>query len=336
MERELVARAGVRFATIKAGAMHGVGAARALRGAFRTAHGVRLALRILDDFRPDVVLLTGGFVGVPVSLAAKIRGLPSVVYLPDIEPGQAFKVMARLAAKVATTTNASAAFLGARDARKMVVTGYPVREVFQSVSRQTARTHFGLPLDARVLLVFGGSKGAQSINRAVTAGITKLLKEAYVIHVSGANDFSEVSAARNDLPLDLQARYLVFRYLHEDMALAMAGADLTVCRAGASALGELTFVGLPAILVPYPYAWRYQKVNAAYLSERGAAVTLRDEDMADTVRGLVVQATTLLANTAQLSAMRRAALAAGQRDGAQRIAALVMDTTKAFKAGQHG
>jgi UDP-N-acetylglucosamine--N-acetylmuramyl-(pentapeptide) pyrophosphoryl-undecaprenol N-acetylglucosamine transferase len=321
MERELVMREGVPFKAISAGAMHGVGVSRAVRGAFRTLKGVSDAVRVVNEWKPDVVLLTGGFVGVPVSMAASMKRVPAVVFLPDIEPGQALNVMARFATKVAVTTEASAQYI---DAQKMVVTGYPVREAFAHADRASARAHFGIAADEKVLLVFGGSKGARSINRAVLTGIAALLQRAVVIHVTGAGDWEEVSAARAQLTATQQERYLAFPYLHEEMAQAMAAADLAICRAGASALGELPYVGLPALLVPYPYAWRYQKVNAQYLSDRGAAEMLRDEDLAGAAKGLVARATVLLDDAAKLTAMRHAMQAAGRRDGAAQIAKLLL------------
>jgi UDP-N-acetylglucosamine--N-acetylmuramyl-(pentapeptide) pyrophosphoryl-undecaprenol N-acetylglucosamine transferase len=326
MERDLVMREGVPFQAIQAGAMHGVGVSRAANGAVRTSRGIAQARQVLAAFKPDVVLLTGGFVGVPVSVAAWLSRVPSVVYLPDIEPGQALKVMARLATKVATTTEASAQFI---DPRKMVVTGYPVREAFATATRESARAQLGIAPDARVLLVFGGSKGARSINQAVSASgsIARLLEAAIVIHVTGAADWDEVSAARAALSPAQQARYLAFKYLHEEMASAMAAADLAICRAGASALGELPYLGLPAILVPYPYAWRYQKVNAQHLEARGAAVVLPDDMLGDESHGLAQRAIELLSDPARLHAMRGAALGAGRRDGAERIAALLVEVS---------
>lgn len=324
MEHSLASRAGVPFRAIQAGAMNGVSLARAVGGALRTSRGVFEARRILAEFKPDVVFLTGGFVGVPVSLAAWLQRIPSVVYLPDIEPGQALRVMARFAAKVATTTEASARFL---TPDKMVVTGYPVRDVFAAVSREEARWRFGIAHDARVLLVYGGSKGARSINRAVLASLLRLLELAVVVHVTGANDWAEVSAARAQLPIAQRERYLAFEYLHDEMALAMAAADLAVCRAGASTLGELPYLGLPAILVPYPYAWRYQKVNAEYLAERGAATIVHDEALLDDQQGLLPRISALLSNAEHLNQMRQASLRLGQRDGAERIAALLVEVS---------
>ena len=146
MERELVGRVQIggkpiEFVPIQAGAMNGVGLLKQLRGVVRLVRGVFSAIKIVSEFKPDVVLLTGGFVGVPVSVAAWLKRVPSVVYLPDIEPGQALKVMARLATKVAATTEASAQFIVPE---KLVVTGYPVREAFEEATRergQIGRAH---------------------------------------------------------------------------------------------------------------------------------------------------------------------------------------------------
>lgn len=319
MERDLVHREGVEFVAIQAGAMHGVGVVRMLRGAARLLAGVAGAWDIVRHFKPDVVFLTGGFVGVPVSIAAWLRSVPAVVYLPDIEPGMALKVMARFAQKVATTTDASAPYIAKS---KMVVTGYPVREEFAQTNRQKARQHFGMDNDDKVLLAVGGSKGSLSINRSVAASLPQLLSDAHVrvIHVTGTRDWAEIRAVRDALPAEQQARYMAFEYLHEDMAEAMAAADLAVCRSGASTLGELPFLGLPAVLVPYPYAWRYQRVNAEYLVSRGAAVMLEDSRLGAELAPLVMQ---LINDTARLSAMRRSLLEMSGRAGTDNIAQLL-------------
>jgi UDP-N-acetylglucosamine--N-acetylmuramyl-(pentapeptide) pyrophosphoryl-undecaprenol N-acetylglucosamine transferase len=129
-------------------------------------------------------------------------------------------------------------------------------------------------------------------------------------------DWAEAEAARQKLPAELQPFYHAHPFLHE-MGLALAAADLVVSRAGASALGEYPLFGLPAVLVPYPYAWRYQKVNADYLVARGAAVRVNDEELnvklKDTVRHL-------LADENRLRQMRQAASAAAQPNAAHQIA----------------
>jgi UDP-N-acetylglucosamine--N-acetylmuramyl-(pentapeptide) pyrophosphoryl-undecaprenol N-acetylglucosamine transferase len=320
MERDLVCREGVDFVGIQAGAMHGVGVWRMLSGTFKLGMGIVKAFALLGRFKPDVVLLTGGFVGVPVSIAAWLRRVPAVVYLPDIEPGQALKVMAKLATKVATTTDASAQFI---ERKKMVVTGYPVRDIFKRVTREESRAHFGIAPGAKLLLVFGGSKGARNVNRAVTANLPALLArpDVWVMHISGKADWEEVRAVHAQLPADQQARYVAYEYLHEEMAQAMSAADLAICRSGASSLGELPILGLPAILVPYPYAWRYQKVNASYLAERGAAIMVEDGKLQTELLDVVGR---LLDDPARLAAMRRSLLNMSGRDGAQQIAQLLL------------
>jgi UDP-N-acetylglucosamine--N-acetylmuramyl-(pentapeptide) pyrophosphoryl-undecaprenol N-acetylglucosamine transferase len=309
--------------------MNGVGLVRQLRGALRLVRGMLSAVKIVGAFKPDVVLLTGGFVGVPVSVAAWLKRVPTVVYLPDIEPGQALKVMARLASKVAATTEASSQFIAQE---KLVVTGYPVREAFEATSRERGRARFNISQSEKVLLVFGGSKGARSINSAILNSLESLLRFAVVVHVSGSGDWPEVSAARARLTREQQARYLAFEYLHEEMADAMAAADLAVCRSGAVSLGELPFVGLPAVLVPYPNVWRFQKVNAAYLEERGVAVVLHDDKLASE---LVTTVTTLFNDQSKLATMRQALLALSKRDGAAHIARLLLQEASKRWVSKH-
>jgi UDP-N-acetylglucosamine:LPS N-acetylglucosamine transferase len=168
-----------------------------------------------------------------------------------------------------------------------------------------------------VILFTGGSSGARSINKAVVAILSELLKRYQVIHLTGHLDWETVRAATSNFPQTYQA----FPYLHE-MGAAYAAADLVVSRAGASVLGEYPFFGLPAILVPYPYAWRYQKVNADYLVEREAAVLLEDQYLQSQ---LLTQIDTLLDDQAKLQHMQRAMKALAQPQAAERIASLLYE-----------
>ncbi len=212
---------------------------------------------------------------VPVACATWLRRKPIVVYLPDVEPGLAIKLLSRIATRVAVSVEDSRQYL---PSDKVVVTGYPLRPEFHQVRRQDAREHFGVAPQDKVILVFGGSRGARTINRALGEILEPLLARARVLHVSGPLDVEECAARRDALAAEVQARYHLFDYMH-DFAQALAAADLVVARAGAGTLGEFPFFGLPAILVPYPYAWRYQKVNADYLVNQGAAIRLNDADM---------------------------------------------------------
>jgi UDP-N-acetylglucosamine:LPS N-acetylglucosamine transferase len=280
-----VPRAGIALETISGGGLHGAGPVRFVRNLLRLMRGFFQAWRIWSRFRPDVLFLTGGYASVPVALVSWLHRRPIVVYLPDVEPGRAIKLLSHIATRVAVNVEASRQYLptlsSAESPDKVVVTGYPLRPEFHCVEqegKQAARARFGIPPEDRVLLVFGGSRGAQSINRALAAILEPVLAQAQVIHISGRLDAEECQRRREALPATAQARYHLFDYVHE-IAQAFAAADLVVARAGAATLAEFPFFGLPAILVPYPYAWRYQKVNADYLADRGAAMRLNDEDM---------------------------------------------------------
>lgn len=313
MEADLVPRAGLPFRAIHAAGVHGVGWRRLPGNALRLARGFFESFGIVREFRPAALLVTGGFLAAPAALACWLSGVPVVIYVPDLEPGLALKAVSGLAAKVCVTAEPACRYF---DPRRVVVTGYPVRPELTQATRPQAVAHFGLDPKRKTILVTGGSRGARSLNRATFAALTEWLQEYQVIHLSGKLDWAEAEAARAGLTPGERAHYHALPFLHE-MGLALAAADIVVSRAGASTLGEYPLFGLPAVLVPYPYAWRYQKVNADYLVERGAAVRINDEDLS-TQLAPTVQA--LLADEARLNAMRAAARSAARPDAARRIA----------------
>jgi UDP-N-acetylglucosamine--N-acetylmuramyl-(pentapeptide) pyrophosphoryl-undecaprenol N-acetylglucosamine transferase len=323
MEADLVKRAGVPFEAITAAGVHGVGL-RALPGnLLRLWRGFWQARRILRQHRPDVLFFTGGYVAVPMALAG--RKIPSVVYVPDIEPGMALKFLAWFADRIALTAPDSRDFFRSHPA--LHVTGYPVRPDLGNWDLDEARRVLGLSPEIPTLLAFGGSKGARSINRALLAILEQLLQEMQVVHISGQLDWPEVERARTELmagngfQAELSARYHAYPYLHAEMGAALAAADLVIARAGASTLGEFPQFGLPAILVPYPHAWRYQMVNARYLERHGAAVILEDSTL---VEQLLPTIKALMDNPHRLERMRQAMFALATPDAAHSISSLLL------------
>jgi UDP-N-acetylglucosamine--N-acetylmuramyl-(pentapeptide) pyrophosphoryl-undecaprenol N-acetylglucosamine transferase len=268
--------------------------------------GANQAAEIIQEFRPDVALVTGGYVAAPVAWAAwRARPrVPMLIFLPDLTPGMAIKLTSKLAAKVAVSfPEASHYFPG-----KAVVTGYPVRPELLTANRVVARKVFGLREELPTLLVFGGSRGSASINRALVAALPELLPHCQVIHISGQTDWRWIvdhyGHARSETPMLHQERYHPFPYLNEEMVQALAAADLVVARAGASVLGEFPAVGLPSILVPYPHAGKHQEANAAYLERRGAAVMIMDEELPARLASTVLD---LLKSPDRLASMSQAA-----------------------------
>ncbi|MCW5874554.1 MAG: UDP-N-acetylglucosamine--N-acetylmuramyl-(pentapeptide) pyrophosphoryl-undecaprenol N-acetylglucosamine transferase [Anaerolineales bacterium] len=319
MEQELVTRAGYRLTTLPAAGLHGVGLAQLPRNLWQLLRGVLAARRILAEFKPDVLFFTGGFVAAPIAMAGS--QLPTLAFVPDARPGFTLRFIARYADVIASVASEVAAHFKA--GQRVEVTGYPVRSELAAWAqgrRAEALRHFGLSDALPVLLVFGGSKGAQNINRAAVAALPDLLQDMQVIHISGQANWQSVQIEQAALPPALSERYRAFPYLHEDMGAAFAAADLAVCRAGASTFGELPLFQLPAVLVPIPFKQHIQHDNAALLAQRGAAVVLADADMgsqlAATVRGL-------LADAPRLQAMREAMAAIAVPDAAARLAGLL-------------
>lgn len=322
MEETLVPRAGLRLETISGGAIAGVSLPLKIKNGARLAASLPKALGIVRRFQPDVMFMTGGYMAAPVTVACRTLGVPIVIYLPDVEPGASVRFSLRFARKIGATTDGTAQFV---PAHKLVVTGYPVRPELRAatqLSKEAALAQFDLTPERPTLFVFGGSRGAQKINRALMGCLPELLTQAQIIHVSGTLTWPEVAANWQGLSDEQKQWYRPYPYLHDEMGAAYRAADLVVARAGASMLGECPAFGLPAILVPLAWAWRYQKVNADYLTERGTAVQLTDETLADQLLPTIQR---LLDDPDALARMSAAARALDKPDGAENLARLIME-----------
>ena len=324
MEKGLVEKAGIPFSTVLAGPLRGKDPLVVARSTGRLAWGLAQAWKAMAAFRPHALLATGGYVSIPVGLAARLRRIPLVLYLPDIEPGWAVRLMAPLAYRVAVTSAASRPYL---PAGKVVETGYPVREEVLGIDKAEARRRLGLEDGLPTLLVIGGSRGARSINMAISEGLGTLLEVCQIIHISGADDegwLRQSSASLGDCPA---GRYALYPYLHSEFPLALAAADLALSRAGASILGEYPAAGLPSILLPYPHAGSHQEKNAWFMSQAGAALMMRNGG----ISSLLNAVKELLQDKERLSCMAREARTLGRPRAAQDIAALLIEA-----AGRHG
>jgi UDP-N-acetylglucosamine--N-acetylmuramyl-(pentapeptide) pyrophosphoryl-undecaprenol N-acetylglucosamine transferase len=290
MERGLVEReSDLPFRAIATAAVRGRNPLALVGSGAILAQGVVQARALIRRERPVAILGTGGYVCVPLFVAARQMGVPSLVYLPDIVPGLAVKLLARLATGVACSFEPSLHYL---PQGKTVVTGYPVRPELFTTDRAACRAAFGVVDALPVVVVYGGSRGARSINRAIEALLPDLLALTHVIHVCGREgDETWLRAAAERLPGDVRGRYHLFPYLHggardqetklqsniPSMVQAFGAADLAIARSGASTLAELPAAKLPAVLVPYPYV--HQDENADYLVARGAAAKVADGAM---------------------------------------------------------
>ena len=230
VEEGIVSRAGLPFEAIATGGLRGLAPWTVVRNLIVMAVGLLQSLGIVRDFSPDVVLVTGGYVCVPVAVAAWIRRVPLMVLLPDLEPGLAVRATGRLARRVAISFPEVARYF---DPSKILDAGYPVRAEFLAVApvgalaregKAAHRRAFGVEEGLKIVTVFGGSRGARSINQALAQGLESLLEICQVIHICGTLDAEWVLENRTRLPERLRKRYRVYSYLHERMHSALAAA----------------------------------------------------------------------------------------------------------------
>lgn len=312
MERGIVTDRGLPFTGVRAAAIRDRSPLRIVLNLAILCVGFFQAVAALRSLRPDVVLTTGGYVTVPVAYAAAMLRIPVVVFLPDIRPGLAVKAQARVATRIAVAFATAAEQL---PVGKTTATGYPLRPALLTADRTTARRRLGLSDDLPVVLVYGGSRGAQSLNEGITARLDDVLVHCQLIHVSGSLDEPAMREKASTLREAGAGRYHLYGFIGDQLVDALVAADLAIARAGASTLAELPAVGLPAILVPGPFS--DQDANAEWLAERGAGVVLDNDDViAGALPGVLLE---LLDDPDRIEAMRTATASLAQRDAAVRL-----------------
>jgi UDP-N-acetylglucosamine--N-acetylmuramyl-(pentapeptide) pyrophosphoryl-undecaprenol N-acetylglucosamine transferase len=284
----------------------------------RVRRAVRQTRAVLDRVEADVVIGFGGYVALPAYLAARRRRVPVVVHEANASAGWANRVGARSAQRVLSAVPDPGL-------RGVEVVGVPVRASITSLDRMAlrseARAHFGFADDAKVLLVTGGSQGAQRINQAVSGAAKDLAVAGIsVLHAHGPKNTLDLRE-----PSDGDPPYVAVPYL-DRMDLAYAAADLAVCRSGAMTVAEVTDVGLPAVYVPLPIGNGEQRLNALPVVNAGGGLIVDDADLtssfvADTVTGL-------LNDPGRIQAMTAAAALAGHRDAAQRVAEVALEVAR--------
>ena len=278
VEERLAQRAQIPFRSIQSGQVRGMAPWVVARSLWRMVRSIGDVRALIRDFKPDAIFVTGGYVSAPVIWAGAAEKIPSVIYLPDLEPGWAIRATSRWATRVAVSFEQVEKHF---PRGKAVTTGYPVRAEFFQTNKIKSRQRFHLDPNARTIAIFGGSSGAHHINQAAVANLVELTKIAQVILLTGRSDEAWMNEEVTRKSSELRARVRVYGYLEEDLAHALAAADVVIARAGAATLGEFPALGLPAILVPGPYAGLHQERNADFLVERGAALKVDDAALRD-------------------------------------------------------
>lgn len=282
------------------------------------------AKQIIRDFEPDAVIGTGGYVCYPVLTAAAQLHIPTFVHESNAVPGLTTKMLSRHVDRVLVGFEESREQY--HDPKKVFVTGTPVRGTFSQYSREDARRQLGITDNRPLVVSLWGSLGAAHMNGVMTELIPKMKAEPdfRLIHAAGSRYYPEVcEKLRHSAPEHEDFGAEVREYIY-DMPRVMAAADLVLCRAGASSLAELTYMGKPAIIVPSPNVTNHHQERNARVLERagGAKVLLEGEFDADSLLHLIRE---LLADQERLDAMHKAMLSLAVPDASDKICALILE-----------
>lgn len=329
MEAQLVPTAGYDFKTIE---IQGFSRELNFEGLKHNIKTVNLlfksegqAKKIIEDFKPDVVIGFGGYVSGPVLSVAARMGIPTAVHEQNAFPGVTNKNLAKKVDVVMLTAPEAEKLLKPKN--PCVVTGLPIRGEIISANKEFARAE--MKLDSRPLILsMGGSLGARAINEAVKYLILHRFekKDCYYLHATGKAGASMIDDIGKDVDLNANSQIMLREYIN-DMDRCLAAADLVVCRAGASSLSEIQALGKPSILVPYPYAAEnHQYYNAKTMSDRDAAILIEEKDF--TGERLLSEVEKLLSKPERLKKMGENARAMAILDASQRITECVCKIVK--------
>ena len=317
MEKEIVPRYGFKIAYIDVAGFKRSLSLDTLTSFCKLFTGLAGAWKILSNFKPDLVIGTGGYVCGPVVLLAALKGIPACVQEQNAIPGVTNKILSRFVRCIFLGYNEAGKYFPGHSHR--VFTGNPIRADIMNTKKEEALSFYKLDPQKKTVLVAGGSLGAVSINNAMLE-VEKALSDrddVQVLHSTGEKNYEAYMKSVGAMG-GVKNNIIIKPYLH-DMPLALAAADLAIFRSGAIGLAELTARGVPSILVPYPYATaNHQEFNARALEAVGAAKVILDKDLTGDALLEIIE--NLLIKQEELKAMQKAARKAGRPEAAKEIA----------------
>jgi UDP-N-acetylglucosamine--N-acetylmuramyl-(pentapeptide) pyrophosphoryl-undecaprenol N-acetylglucosamine transferase len=277
MESRIVPEAGLAYASLDVSGIDRTSMLKASKSIVKFPNSFFQARSINKDFAPDIIIGTGGYVSFPIVLAGTFMGIKTIIHEQNAYPGLANRNLAKRVDRILLTFSEAGQYLPAGNIK---VTGLPVRKQMMHTDKQQARQSLGLDQNLFTILAFGGSLGAKTINNALLDFIDRSRGEKLqIIWITGEAAYQEIQeklAEKFDLKT-IRPQITLLPYMN-NMEQAMGAADLAVCRAGASTVSELEVIGLPAILVPFPFAAdNHQEKNARALVNKNAAYLVIDE-----------------------------------------------------------
>lgn len=322
LESNIVPRENIAFKSI-----HITGFRRKLsfenvKTVLRFLNGVRNSKKILKEFKADVVIGTGGYVCGPVVYAAAKLGIPTIIHEQNSIPGLTNKFLSRYVDRIGICFEEAREFF---PKEKVVMTGNPRASEVLGQDGIKGRLSAGLKTNQPAVLIFGGSRGAKPLNEAVLKSLTELGGKPYqVLYVTGDVHYDEV---KKEVELIGNPENVIIKPFIHNMPEVLAGIDLTVARAGATTLAELTSLGIPSVLIPSPYVTdNHQEKNARALSDHGAAILLLEKDL--TGPKLIEQIDGILTDNSRLKEMKAASKKLGIPDAAGRMYRLIQELVK--------
>jgi len=311
MERGIIERTEIPYYGIPSGKLRRYFSLRNFTDLFRIAAGLIRSIYLLKKLKPELLFSKGGFVSVPPVMAASMLKIPVFTHDSDIGPGLATRINARFADKILVSSDESRKYFAPRFKEKIAVTGNPVRLSLFSGNRETARSLSGAPEGKPVILVMGGSLGAEQINKLVFDNLDRLTEKYFIIHQTGQKNFQALE----------KENYYGVPYFNDELSHIFALSDLVISRAGAGALWEFAAAGLPSLLIPLESGSRGEQIkNAEAFVAKGCSLMLRGDIIGETFLDTIGN---IVDNETKLAKMKTAAKEAGKSDGAALICRMI-------------
>ncbi len=281
LESELVPKAGFEFGYVSAKYLRRKISLENIKTLFASAKGVIDSLKIINQFKPDIVVGTGGYVCGPVVLAASLKKIPTMIHEQNVFPGITNKILSKVVDVVAISFAEAEKYFPEDAVKKLVLVGNPVRKDILTADRRKSRIKLNLSSDTILIYSFGGSGGQPSLNKAIIDVIKKYNKQKgiRIIHVTGKNHHHDFMNQINEDNIDIGDNIVILDYMY-DAATALSASDIVIGSAGAITIAEITVTGVPSVLIPKTYtAENHQEYNARALEKVGAAKVILEKNL---------------------------------------------------------
>ena len=330
LEEKIAKEWGLKFESVNVAPLPRKLTYKLFKSAASNFKGLYQSRKIINEFNADLVFGTGGFVTGSVVLAAFLKGVPTLIHEQNVYPGLTNKLLSYLVDKIAVNFVDAKEYFSGKVNNKIVHTGNPVRDDIIKTKRKDGIKYFDFSFDKKTLLIFGGSQGSVSINKAVLGIYEYVLakNDIQLIHITGKNNYEKQLNYINKKGINLKkyAHIKIIPYL-DHMEYAYAAADLVISRAGATGIAEITVKGLASILIPYPFATGdHQMYNAKSLSKHGAAKVIAEKNLDKDI--LLKNFKRIIEDKKLLKKMSKKSKKLGERNAANKIVAELEDLVK--------